>query len=136
MTDNTEHTPPPVPATEVAGVTINPEIKDHEDLTIFDELVREYIALDHEIQPMKARQEEIKKVLRDLDMGTHDIAGAKVTISRNARLDAKKFADAYPQDQYPSLYKSAPDNTEIKRVLPPAVIERLQTDGEPRVSIK
>lgn len=131
MTDNT------TPTTSVPGVTVNPEtIQAPEDTSIYAELVREYVQLDYELEPIKARMEEIKKVLRDLPNGTHDIAGAKVTIARNARFDAKKFAELYPQEEHPHLWKSGPDNTEIKRTLPPAVVEAMQTEGEPRVSIK
>lgn len=104
--------------------------------SIYDDLVHEYIQLDYELKPIQARMDEIKKVLRDLPTGAHEIAGARVTIARNARLDAKKFAETFPQDQYPNLWKSAPDSAELKRTQPPAVIEALQTTGEPRVSIK
>lgn len=104
--------------------------------TLHENLVREYVSLEDRIAPDIARMEEIKKVLRDLDYGTHNIAGLKVSIGHNTRLDAEAFAAKYPVLKYPHLYKSAPDSTAIKEHLAPAEIKSLSKEGEKRFGIK
>jgi len=106
------------------------------ELTENERLVREYALLEAEIEPLQARMNEIKKYLRgSLDYGTHDIAGLKVSIAHNSRLDPKKVLDLYPPAANPELYKQAPDSAAMKRILPGAVIEAMKTEGEPRVTI-
>ena len=100
------------------------------------DLVREYADLQARTAPDLARMDEIKKHLRALDYGSHDIAGLKITVARNARLDAGAFAEKYPVLQYPHLYKSAPDSAAIKKHLAPVEVENLSNEGDPRVTIK
>lgn len=111
-------------------------MSDNSQNSIYDDLVHEYITLEYERAPIEARMNEIKKVLRDLDYGSHQIAGATVSVSRNARLDSKKFADMFPIEQFPNLWKTAPDTTALRQTQPPAVVEALQSVGEPRITIK
>jgi len=99
-------------------------------------LVREYAELQARTAPDLARMDEIKKHLRALDYGSHDIAGLKISVSRNTRLDAKAFSEKYPVLQFPHFYKSAPDSAAIKKHLAPVEIEDLSTEGDPRVTIK
>ncbi|EXF24378.1 hypothetical protein BG28_06590 [Nesterenkonia sp. AN1] len=101
-----------------------------------EELVREYAALQANVEPDLARMDDIKKVLRDLEYGTHDLAGLQVQISRNGRLDSKRFAEQYPVTQRPEFYKTAPDTKEIRRHLSPKEVEALSTEGDKKVSIK
>lgn len=105
--------------------------------SIHEELVREYAILQDRVATDTARMDEIKKVLRgDLSIGSHAIAGLTVQVARNARLDADRFTTEYPVLEHPQLYKSVPDPAAIKRNLAPAVIEQLQVEGEPRLTIK
>lgn len=107
------------------------------ELNEHQRLAKEYALLASEVEPMQARMDEIKKIFRnDLDFGTHDISGLKVTVAHNARFDAKKAAEIYPADKYPAFYKTAPDSAAIKRAVAPAVYEALSNEGEPRVTIK
>ena len=101
-----------------------------------EDLVREYAELEARTAPDLARMEEIKKYLRALDLGTHQIAGLKVTVARSARLDAAQAAELYPAEDYPELYKLVLDTAALKRTVTPATYEALQTQGDPRVTIK
>jgi len=102
----------------------------------YTELIQEYTRIQDKIGPDLARVEEIKKILKGLDYGSHEIAGCKVTIGRNARLNAKRFEEAYPVAKYPQYYKTAPDSTAMKDELSPAELRKYQDEGEPRVTIK
>ncbi len=102
----------------------------------YTDMVREYALLQDRVAPDLARMDEIKKYLKGLDYGTHDIAGLKITVGHNARLDAKKAAEMYPIEQFPAAYKTALDGPALKRLVAPAVYEALQTEGDPRVTIK
>lgn len=102
----------------------------------YTDIVREYALLQDRVAPDLARMEEIKKVLKGLDYGTHDIAGLKIGIGHNSRLDAKKAAEMYPEEQYPDLYKTSLDSAALKRVVAPAVYEAMSNEGDPRVTIK
>lgn len=100
-------------------------------------LVREWATLNDEAARIKARLDEIGKVLRhDLPLGSHEIAGLKVTLSRNATFDAAAFADAYPVAQHPYMYEAKPATAAIKRHLAPAELERFQREGDPRLTIR
>lgn len=102
----------------------------------YTELIQEYTQIQDKIGPDLARVEEIKKILKGLDYGSHEIAGCKVTIGRNARFNAKRFEAAYPVINNPGLYKTAPDTTSIKDALSPAELREYQDEGDPRVTIK
>lgn len=104
--------------------------------TMHEELVREYAALQANTAPALARMEDIKKVLRDLDYGKHELAGVEVQVSRNSRLDAKAFQDRYPVAQHPQFYRTAPDTKEVRRQLAPAEIDALSKEGDKRVTIR
>lgn len=104
--------------------------------TAYEDLVREYAQLDALAAPALARMDEIKKFLRDLRLGTHDIAGLKVTIAPNARFDSKRFAAKYPPTEFPEFYSSAVDQAKVKQLLPGKAVDAFKTIGDPRVTIK
>lgn len=109
-------------------MTTNPDL--HADL------VRELVALQDQIEPANARIADIKKVLRDLDFGSHKIAGMTVTVGHNVRLDTAAFEAAYPVLEHPQMYKPTPDPAAIRRHLSPVQLEALQTEGEKRLTVK
>jgi len=115
---NTEHTPATAP--------------------LIEDMVREYALLQDERAQHDARIKEIAKTLRgSLPVGfSATVAGLRVTIARNARMDADAFMTEYPVTANPDLYKAAPDAAAIKRKLAPETIEALQVEGEARVTIK
>lgn len=104
--------------------------------TAYEDLVREYAQLDALAAPALARMDEIKKFLRDLPIGTHDIAGLKVTLAANARFDAERFAAKYPPTEFPEFYSSAVDRDKVKELLPGKAVDAFKTIGAPRVTIK
>ena len=112
--------------------------QDTEELTAeqAEALVREYADLQAEVAPMQERMDDIKTTLRGLGQGSHEVAGLKVTIARNARLDSKKAQELYPAEKYPEIYKTSLDSTALKRMVAPAVYDAMSTEGEPRVTIK
>lgn len=101
-----------------------------------ENLVREYVMLENRTAPDLARMAEIKKVLRDLDYGTHDLAGIKVAVGHNSTLVPAAFISAYPADQHPHLYKTVPNPAAIKDSLSPAEIKALSKEGEKRLTFK
>jgi|GEM_PF-2715164 len=104
--------------------------------TTYDNLVAEYADLQARTAPDLARMDEIKKVLRDLDYGSHTLAGLTVSIARNARFDAAAFAAQFPPEERPEFYKPAVDQTAVKKLLPGAAVDAFQKLGEARVTIK
>lgn len=104
--------------------------------TMHEELVREYAELQADVAPTLARMEEIKKFLRDLDPGTYELAGVKVTISENKTFDEKQFTEDYPHTRYAGLYKLVPDREVIRQHFSPAEREQFQKQGDHRVTIK
>lgn len=103
---------------------------------LYADLARELIALQDQIEPANSRIADIKKVLRDLDYGTHKFGTISVAVGRNVRLDTAAFEAAYPVTQNPLMYKAVPDSDAIKRHLSPVQIEALQTEGEKRLTVK
>lgn len=103
---------------------------------MYENLVLELVNLQAQIDPLAGRVDDIKKVLRDLDYGTHKIAGVSVAVGRNVRLDPRKFEATYPVVENPHLYKAVPDADAIKRHLSPVQVEALQVEGEKRLTVK
>ena len=108
----------------------------NEEQSIHADLVREWAELESQVAGPQARIEEIKKFLRVLDLGTHELAGYRVSVSPNRRLDPKKFAEKYPVLKHPEFYKTAPDSTKIAKELSGPDLREVSTFGDPRISLK
>jgi hypothetical protein len=99
-------------------------------------LAAEYVRLGAVVAEAKERQEEIANQLRNLDYGTHQAGALTVSIQHNRRPNAAKVAEDYPQEQYPSIYKSALDLTAFKRYVAPVIVESYQIEGPAKVLVK
>lgn len=104
------------------------------DLDLVDELV----ALEEQLEPIKARIEGIKAELaeRHPDKGDYPAGDYKIKVTISQRLDAKKIEDDYPVTQYPEFYKRAVDTTYAKAVLQKqGVLEQYQVASAPSVKV-
>lgn len=105
--------------------------------TEHEALVKEYLQLQEQAEHIDQRKDAIKAELRTLGEGSHDLAGVKVSIAPNRRIDAALVAEQYPVEQHPELWKAAPDTTAIRKNLAPIRVEQLMSEsGEPKVSIR
>ena len=99
-------------------------------------LVTEYLANAETIEQLENRQKQIKEMLAELLPEGGTIDGHKVAIvAAPGRLDTKRLAAAFPPNEFPQLYKIAPDTTAIKQHVAPTVLESYKTYGQPQVRI-
>lgn len=106
-------------------------------MTDYDTLVKQYVQLADQKITIDEQLDGIKAELRKLDVGSHDIAGCKVTISPNRRIDPALVAQQYPVQKHPELWKASPDTTAIRKHLAPIRVEQLMTkSGEPKVLVR
>jgi hypothetical protein len=104
--------------------------------TDYETLVKEYVALQDQRNSIDERLDTLKAELRKLEPGTHEIAGIKVSIVPNRRIDPKLVAAKYPIAAHPLLYKAAPDVAALRKHLSPIAVDDLMTEvGLPKVSV-
>lgn len=104
--------------------------------SIYEDHVRELASVQADKSRLEAREKELKKILRDLGPGSHDIAGVTVSVQANRRIDPALFEDRYPVAQWPQFWKPGVNTAQVRKQLAPAEIEALSTEGEPRVVLK
>lgn len=104
--------------------------------TIHEDLVREYAALRDDLERITARKKEIEKALRDLDYGSHDIAGVTIQIQHNRRLDPALLEDRYPVAKFPHFYRPSVNTAQVRKQLAPAEIDELSKEGDKKVLLK
>lgn len=103
----------------------------------YDNIVKEYVRLQEQREYIDQQMDQLKEQLRTLGEGTYDIAGVKVSITPNRRIDAKLVESEYPIGQHPELYKGVPDTAALRRHLSPIRVEQLMTTvGPPKVSVR
>lgn len=109
------------------------------DTTTSDlDLVAELVALEDQLEPIKARIEGIKAELaeRHPAKGDYPAGDYKIKITVAQRLDAAKIEADYPVAQYPEFYRRAVDTTYAKAVLAKqGVLEQYQTSSAPSVKV-
>jgi len=101
-----------------------------------EELAEEYATIQAQVEPLVARQDEIKKHFRQLSRGTHDIGGLAVTVSRNARLNTSALSKTYTPDTSPELYETKISTALVREHLDEEMIDGFTTEGDPKVSVK
>lgn len=93
----------------------------HEAPAAVVKLVEEITRLDVEIEERQTRRKQLVDTVAQLvpETGTYAAGSAQVLVKPGARrLDAGRFAEQYPVEKYPELYKApAPDTTAIKHEL-------------------
>lgn len=104
-----------------------------------EDLVLARVNLDEKIARLQEEKDRINaELIKQLGDGTHNLAHAKVVISRRGTLDTKKLEAAYPADLYPQLYatttKLATDL--VKREFAPTALEAFKTYSAPSVTIR
>lgn len=106
-------------------------------MTDYNSIVKEYVRLAEQREHINQQMDAIKAELRGLGTGSHEIAGVKVSISPNRRIDPKLVEQEFPVAKHPELYKATPDTAALRKHLAPIRVEQLMTEiGEPKVSIK
>ena len=102
--------------------------------TITD-LVAERLDLEAEIEPLQARLAEINKHLAAENPGTYQAGGVTLTVSPQRRFNPRRFAEAFPYETHPHLYKHptpAPDTQQIA----PAIKDMYSDTHDNRITIK
>lgn len=90
---------------------------------------------------IKRSQDEIdslkSQILDAWPVGSYEAGDLKVQIRPgNQRLDAKRFAEAYPAAANPSLYKVTPDAAAARRALGEMALEPLMKRDKSSVVVK
>lgn len=103
-----------------------------------EQLVLEAVKLQAEAEAIKERLDTIKTILvTERGAGTHTIGAHKVQIRAGVRrLSSTRLTQAYPAEQYPTLYKTAIDTNAVKNQFAPAALEDFYDVGSPVVSFK
>ncbi|GAB2457784.1 hypothetical protein [Xylanimonas ulmi] len=114
------------------------EVTDLDDTVALEQLVLEDAKLAEAEAAIKERRTQIRAVLATrFDVGTHDLAGRKVVVTRPGRLDAKAVEADFPVAAYPQLYAAALDTKAVRANLAPALIdEKYTARGAKTVTIK
>lgn len=99
-------------------------------------LAAEYVRLGGIIEQANERRDEIANKLRALAYGSHAAGELTISIQHNRRPDSARIVAEYPQEQYPSIYKSTVDVAAFKRYVAPIIVESFQVEGPAKVIIK
>jgi hypothetical protein len=106
-------------------------------MTDYETLVKEYVQLQDQRNNIDEQLDGIKAELRKLEPGAHEIAGCKVSIVPNRRIDPKLVATKYPIAAHPLLYKAAPDIAALRKHLSPIAVDELMVEvGQPKVTVQ
>jgi len=89
---------------------------------------------EHWANVIKALKEQL---LANLPVGSHEAGPLTVQIRAGAnRFDAAAAAEAYPIEDFSTLYKQAFDVDAFKQFVAPVVVDRFKKPGKPSVVIK
>ncbi len=109
---------------------------------------REHTLLARQAARIAALQVDIKRVQDEIDslktqildawpVGSYEAGDLKVQVKLgNQRLDAKRFAEAYPAARNPTLYKIAPDVSAARKALGEMALEPLMKRDKSSVVVK
>jgi hypothetical protein len=93
-----------------------------------DDLVVEYLAVTSLAEQAAQRLGEIRDLLSErLALGSHNIAGCKVSLSKRGVLDKRALADQYPQAEFPHLYQTELDTKSVRDNIANSVLKSLFT---------
>lgn len=88
------------------------------------------------IDELTQRKNAIDDVYREhLVFGTHTLAGLRVSVQHNRRLDNAAIMQAYPVTACPELYKPTIDTTAVKKYIAPVDLDAFYLDGTPKVVV-
>lgn len=101
-------------------------------------LVDDLLSVQEAMEPLKAREADLKARIREAAQPGENAAGAHtVTLTPNRRLDLAAVAKAYPATEHPELYRLEPTATNVRKHLAPADVDAFMKEtGDPRVSIR
>lgn len=97
--------------------------------------LNELASLNAELEPLLARKAELEKYLRGLAPGKYTNGVFDLTVSPSKRFNKKKFAEAFPIEKYPHLYKQ-PTPEPDTRAIAPAVKNQFSDEYDARLTIK
>lgn len=101
--------------------------------------VQQIMKLDEVIEDLKARRAAlVQSIVTARGPGKHDAGDLVVSVRPGARrLDAARFASAYPVEKYPSFYKATPDTKAARDELGANKLDQFYGEpGAPVVSFK
>jgi hypothetical protein len=129
---------PQVPViTDQAIEDFKRELAQEDELELIDQS-RRIVTLQAEIEEREAEISEIKtRILAAHEPGSYTAGKLTVQVREGAaRLDARKFTEAFPAAQYPTYYKIQPNTTEIRKAISENDLAQYQVQGKPSVVIK
>ena len=100
---------------------------------------QQIMKLDEVIEDLKARRAAlVQSIVATCGPGKHDAGDLVVSVRPGARrLDAARFASAYPAEKYPSFYKATPDTKAARDELGQNKLDQFYGEaGAPVVSFK
>ncbi|OIU88636.1 hypothetical protein [Microbacterium sp. AR7-10] len=102
------------------------------------ELVARRVALKADAEYIKDEIEAVDaKILAQLEVGTHDVAGTKVQVREYSRLSLPAVERDYPAEQYPDLYvtKTSIDKGAVEKSFVPNALEQYKVRGAKSVVV-
>lgn len=98
---------------------------------------RRIAVLQARMQDLQAEVDGLKaQILDQWPAGSYEAAGLKVQVREGARrLDAARFAEAYPAADHPAFYKVAPDVAAARHELGEAALEPFMRRGRATVVV-
>lgn len=96
------------------------------------------VTLQAEIEERQTKVDELKQQILDTHKpGSYEAGDLQVQVREGSkRLNASRFKKMYPAEQYPELYKIAPDSTTARKKLGEDALAGLFDQGKSTVVVK
>ncbi|MDF7641747.1 hypothetical protein PT279_09140 [Bifidobacterium sp. ESL0784] len=121
----------------------DPEQQDAKDINegranLLMAQARKIVSLQAEIEANQAKVDQLKQDILDThEPGTYAAGDLKVQVREGSkRLNASRFKAKYPAEDYPELYKIAPDSTGARKKLGEDALAGLFDQGKSTVVVK
>lgn len=103
-----------------------------------EQLAARWAQIKTELEALKLEEDQIKFELAKLDTGTHQLGDYKIQVQAPRRaLNKTRFTEAFPADQYPTMYSLQLDTKAVKDQVAPTVLNRyMDTASSPVVVLK
>ncbi|WP_279059482.1 hypothetical protein [Mobiluncus curtisii] len=103
-----------------------------------EQLATRWAQIKTELETLKLEEDQIKDQLARLDVGKHQLGAYTVQVQAPRRtLNRHKFAEAFPADQYPTMYSLQLDTKQVKDQVAPTVLNQyMDTAPAPVVVLK
>lgn len=89
------------------------------------DLAAQYAKVNAKIEQLTEVKELLRTRLLEDGVGTREAGNLRVQVSENKRLNAKKFAEKYPAEDFAAFYKTVPDAARAKVLDDPEVYDQV-----------